>query len=40
MNISIALAQLDLKPGATEDNFLKAQEAVQQAVEQENGTLY
>ena len=34
MNISIALAQLDLKPGATEDNFLKAQEAVQQAAEQ------
>lgn len=31
MNISITLAQLDLKPGDTEGNYLKAQEAVRQA---------
>ncbi len=31
MNISITLAQLDLKMGETESNFLKAQEAVQRA---------
>ena len=35
MNISITLAQLDLKPGASEDNFLKAQEAVKQAADLE-----
>jgi len=34
MDISIALAQLDLKPGDLEENYLKAQGAVQQAAEQ------
>ena len=34
MKISISLAQLDLKLGEPEDNFLKAQEAVHQASKQ------
>jgi len=34
MSISIAIAQLDLKCGSPEDNFLKAQKAVRQAAEQ------
>lgn len=34
MKISIALAQLDLKRGDLEKNFLKSQEAVQQAADQ------